>query len=376
MSDQARETLSRWRLVLGKYAENQLPGLLGGVGGRMDRALDYIYSQEYLDRGVREEKGRGGTLDPSQLTVPKWLNEVRRLFPQDTVERIEKHALERYEMTDLVNDPQVLRELEPNMDLLKSVLSFRGHIKGDVLDEVRRIIREVVDELRQRLEPEVRQALLGRLNRFRRSPLKVARNLDWRGTIRKNLKHYDPERKRLMIQDVLFFSQVERHLRWNLILCIDQSGSMAGSVIHSAVMAGILSGLPLLDVRLVIFDTAVVDLSDHVDDPVEVLMNVQLGGGTDIGSALTYCERLVRHPRRTILILLSDFEEGASPKYLLSACRRLREAGVVLLGLASLDEEAAPYFDRRMAEQLAACGMDIAALTPKRLAEWLSEKMA
>jgi len=376
MSDGTQETLSRWRLVLGKYAENRLPGLLGGVGGRMDQALDYLYSREYVERGVRQEKGRGGTLDPSQLTVPKWLNEVRKLFPQDTIERIEKHALERYEMTDLLNDPEVLRDLEPNMDLLKSLLSFRGHIKGEVLHEVRRIIREVVDELRRKLQQEVHQALLGRLNRFRRSPMKVARNLDWRGTIRENLKHYDPQTGKLMIHDVRFFSRVERRLRWDLILCIDQSGSMVDSVIHSAVMAGILTGLPLIEVKLIVFDTAIVDLSEHVDDPVEVLMNVQLGGGTDIGKALDYCGTLVRNPRRTILILLSDFEEGASPKRLLAACRRLREAGVILLGLASLDEQAAPFYDRRMAEQLAGCGMDIAALTPRRLAEWLSEKMA
>ncbi len=376
MSDGSQETLSRWRLVLGKYAENRLPGLLGGVGGRMDQALDYLYSREYAERGVRQEKGRGGTLDPSQLTVPKWLNEVRKLFPQETIERIEKHALERYEMTDLLNDPQVLRDLEPNMDLLKSLLSFRGHIKGEVLHEVRRIIREVVNELRRKLQQEVHQALLGRLNRFRRSPMKIARNLDWRGTIRENLKHYDPETGKLMIHDVRFFSRVERRLRWDLILCIDQSGSMVDSVIHSAVMAGILTGLPLIEVKLIVFDTAIVDLSEHVDDPVEVLMNVQLGGGTDIGKALDYCATLVRNPRRTILILLSDFEEGASPKRLLGACRRLREAGVILLGLAALDEQAAPFYDRRMAEQLAGCGMDIAALTPRRLAEWLSEKMA
>jgi Mg-chelatase subunit ChlD len=249
-------------------------------------------------------------------------------------------------------------------------------MKGAVLGEVRRVIREVTRELRRELEPEVRRALTGRANRQRRSPVRIARNLDWRSTIDRNLRNFSPERGKLIVQDVRFFSNVERRLRWDVILCVDQSGSMLDSVIHSAVMASILVGLPMLSVRLVIFDTAVVELTEHIDDPVEVLMNVQLGGGTDIGTALTYCEQRIRNPRRTILILLSDFEEGASPQRLVATARRIREAGVTLLGLASLDQEACPFYDRRMAERLAAAGMDIAALTPRRLAEWLSEKIS
>lgn len=158
-----------------------------------------------------------------------------------------------------------------------------------------------------------------------------------------------------------------------MVLCLDQSGSMANSVIYTAVMAGILAGLPSLRVRLVVFDTSIVDLSAYVDDPVETLMSVQLGGGTDIGRALTYCEQThtSENPRRTVLVLVSDFYEGASPQALLAACRRLREAGARLLGLAALDEQADPVYDRQMAERLVAEGMDIAALTPKQLAEWL-----
>lgn len=383
MPDPGREALSRWRLVLGKYAEQALPDTLDGRQARLDQALDFLYSHEYDERGVRpdggrplgREEGRGGGLGASVLTVPRWLSEVRRLFPKETVERLEKHALQRYELEGLVSDPQVLREMEPSTDLLKAVLSIRGQIKGAVLEEVRRLIRQVTEQLRLQLEPQVRRALLGRLNRFQHSPLKVARNLDWRGTIRQNLRHYDPQRRRLLIDRVRFFSRSERRLRWDLILCVDQSGSMADAVIHSAVLAGILTRLPMLQVRLVIFDTAVVELSDHLDDPVEILMNVQLGGGTDIGGALGYCQSLVRSPRRTILVLLSDFEEGASPRALCRICRQLAEAGVTLLGLAALSEDSAPYYDHRMAAELAACGMDIAALSPGRLAEWLNEKM-
>jgi Mg-chelatase subunit ChlD len=240
-----------------------------------------------------------------------------------------------------------------------------------VLDTARRIVRHVVEELKERLAKDVQQVMAGKLNRFRRSPLKIAQNFDWRGTLRANLKNYDPARQQIVLDELRFFSRQQRRMPWEIIICIDQSGSMIGSVIHSAVMAGILTGLPLIRVKLVIFDTAVVDLTGYADDPMEVLMNVQLGGGTDIGQAMIYCEQKVDNPRRTILVLISDFCEGASPKRLLAACRRLREAGVKLIGLAALDEQAEASYDVKMAERLAAEGMDITALTPKQLAEWL-----
>ncbi len=381
MNSTQETILARWRLVLGQYAKDQLDVGLTAEQQRIENALDFLYSREYRGRGVRGEQDRSGPrtagLDPSQLTVPRWLSEVRALFPKETVAIIEKHALDRYGLTELVTDPEILRRLEPNFELLKMLLTFRGHLQGDVLNEARRVIRNVVEEIKQRLASEVRRAFSGRRNRFRHSNIKIARNLDWRGTIRKNLKNFNSQRKQLAIVDkVLFFSRIQRRLPWRVILCVDQSGSMAGSVIYSAVMAGILSSLPLINVNLVVFDTAVVDLSGHIDDPVEVLMNVQLGGGTNIGQAMQYCEQLVEDPHRTIVVLISDFCEGAPPAHLISICGRFREAGVKLLGLAALDENANPSFDTRMAEMLAAVGMDIAALTPKHFAEWLAKTIS
>jgi Mg-chelatase subunit ChlD len=367
-------TLERWRLVLGRFSKKQIPGGLSGQQQRMEAALDYLYSREYRGRGLREEAGpsNGGGDEASQFTIPTWLSEVRELFPQETVEVIEKHALERYDMTELVTDAETLSKLEPNLDLLKTLLSFRGHLKGEVLDQVRRIIRHVVEEIRQRWESEVRQALAGRLNRFRHSPLKAAQNFDWRTTLRRNLKHYDPESKAVVLHEKKFFSRNTRHLPWDVILCVDQSGSMAESVIHSAVMAGIFAGLPSLRVKLVVFDTSVVDLTAHADDPVEVLMSVQLGGGTDIAGALGYCEKLVEQPRRTVFVLVSDFIEGGSASNMLATVKRLKESGVTLLGLAALDANAIPVHDPQMAQRLVECGMEVAALTPKQLAGWMA----
>lgn len=369
------KTLQRWRLVLGKYADNRLQDGLAGQGlgkqyGRMDRTLDYLYGREYQGRGLRKD-GAGGSLDPSQLTLVNWLGEVRELFPRDTAEVIEKHALDRYGLTELVTDPKTLERLEPNQQLLRTLLSLRGHLKGEVLNVARRIIRQVVEEIRRQLESEVRQALAGRLHRSRHSPFAMAQNFDVLGTVRRNLKHFDRERQQLVIEQALFFERNSRRLPWDIILCVDQSGSMVDSVIHSAVMAGILSGLPAFRVKLVVFDTSIVDLSEHASDPVETLLSVQLGGGTDIAQAIRYCTQLVENPHRTILVLVSDFEEGAPAGELVRAVKKLAEARVKLLGLAALDGQAHPSYDKHMAERLAACGMEIAALTPQRLAQWL-----
>jgi Mg-chelatase subunit ChlD len=376
----------RWRLILGRFAEP----CLGGAGGqgscqsRMDRVLDYLYGREYRGRGVRGAGGGGagagddddnesryGGAGPSIFSVPEWIQQVRELFPGDTAEIIQRHALDRYGMTELVTDAEVLKKLEPSYELLKAVLAFKGMMKGEVLEVARKIVRQVVEDLRRRLAKEVRQVLWGRLNKQRRSRLKVLRNLDWPRTIRANLKNYDTRRKQVVLGSLHFFSRVDHQLPWHIIMAVDCSGSMMDSVIYSAVMAGIFKGLPALRVSLAAFDTAVVDLTDEIDDPTELLMSVQLGGGTDIGGALQYCESLVRTPTRTIVVLVTDFFEGGHPGGMIQTIKRLCESGVRVIGLAALDAVAQPAYDREMAERCVAAGADVAALTPQRLAEWL-----
>jgi hypothetical protein len=384
--------LQRWRLILGRFAEQQLGqcGARESRMARMDRVLDYLYGREYRGRGVRGVDGRGsgsrgdsrdidsrlGGDAASLLSVPEWIREVRELFPNDTAEIIQRHALDRYGMTELVTDAEVLQRLEPSYELLKAVLAFKGMMQGEVLEVARRIVREIVEELRRKLAKDVRQALWGRLNKQRRSRLKVLRNLDWRRTVRDNLKNFDLQRNQMVLGALHFFSRVDHHMPWHIIMAVDCSGSMMDSVIHSAVMAGIFRGLPSLRVSLMAFDTAVVDLSDSVDDPTELLMSVQLGGGTDIGGALSYCETLVRTPTRTIVVLVTDFCEGGVPNRMQAAIRRLCESGVKVLGLAALDAVAQPAYDRQTAEECVACGAEVAALTPQRLAEWLGRVLS
>lgn len=374
----APEILRRWRMVLGRYAQSAMTDVtLDAVDRRADRALDYLYQRELEQRGMRRDKAVGpGSLDPSQLTALRWLGEVRALFPQSVLETIQSHAIDRLGLTELLADPALLGSLEPNRDLLKALLSFKGRASPAMQEKIREIARRVVDEIMARLKPKIDRALSGRPNRFRRSQHKSMQNFDWRATLRDNLKNYDPGRKRIIADRLRFFGRSRRLLSWRIILCVDQSGSMLDSTLYAAVMASILAGLPSLDVKLVVFDTSVVDLSAEASDPVSVLMSVQLGGGTDICRAVTYCEQLVEQPSRTVLVLLSDFCEGGPLSPLVAAIRRLHAARVTMIGLAALSDDAAPVYDRSAAERLASAGMHVAALTPDRFADWLGEVIA
>ncbi|MDR2869751.1 MAG: VWA domain-containing protein, partial [Deferribacteraceae bacterium] len=276
--------LNRWRLVLGQYADQGLEGQFesekASFGYKdMDELLNFLYQQEYNGRDVRQE----GSLDDSQLTVVSWINKVHKLFPKETIEKLENHALEKYQMTALLTDKRVLEKLEPNINLLKQILSFKGMMSKEVLATARGIIERVVDELRKKLESRMRRSIMGRRDRNRSTSFKCAKNFDFKKTIARNLKHFDKERNQIVLQNIWFHSNMQRHNPWNIVVCVDESGSMLENVIHSAIMAGIFAKMPVLSVKLVIFDTNVVDLSEYVDDPVETLMSVQLGGGTDIG---------------------------------------------------------------------------------------------
>ncbi|MEM6423370.1 MAG: VWA domain-containing protein, partial [Pseudomonadota bacterium] len=271
----------------------------------MDEALEHLYRQEYRKRGLTvagadlAARRRGiGSLDPTQMTAITWLGRARALFPEDVFETLQGHALERYGMTDLLKDPKTLENLEPNKELLKVLLSFEGRADPAVKDKLRQIADRVIREIIERLRAEVLRAFSGRRNRFRRSRLASAANFDGRATLRLNLKTWDPERRRLIAEELRFMSRERRRVTWRIILCIDQSGSMTDSLIHSAVMGAILSGLPGIETRMVLFDTSVLDVSDRLSDPLETLLSVQLGGGTDIGRAVAYCETLVTQPER------------------------------------------------------------------------------
>ncbi len=372
----SEDVLRRWRMILGRYAAQPLAQAhFSSNDWKLDQALEYLYGHEYDGRGLGLPRGGGGSLDPSQLRAIDWLTRSRKLFPKEVFERMQTQAIEKYGISELLNDPAVLRSLDATPELTRALLGMRGRLSVQMRDAVREVITKTVDEITRRLKNDFVNALVGRRNRHRRSLLKNAQNFDWRGTIQANLKNFDRQRQQIVIERPRFHARVKRNLPWDIVLCVDQSGSMTNSIIYSAVIVGIMSSLPAVRVKLVVFDTSVVDLTHLAHDPVEVLLTVQLGGGTDIGRAVRYCETLIGNPRRTVFALISDFEEGAPPTALLAAIQRMAEARVTQLGLAALDEQADPVYDRQMAQQLASKGMHVAALTPVHFAQWLAEVM-
>lgn len=375
----ARNSLIRWRLVLGSDAEQGLGCGLDGIEAQRDQALGFLYNREYGSRrNVRQQtpKDRRGGQEESQLNVPEWINAVHSLFPRRTIERIEKDALERYQIQELVTNPDLLARAQPSQTLLKAILHTKHLMNQEVLAMARTLVRKVIEQLLEKLARPVRSVFLGAADRRRRSHMKVAKNFDARTTLRRNLANYDPQSKRLFIRTPYFYSRVRRQTdRWQVIVVVDESGSMVDSVIHAAVTAAIFVGIKALRTHLILFDTSVVDVAEHCSDPVEAIMKVQLGGGTDIGGALAYAAQLVDNPRRTIVVLITDFYEGAPIDRLFSVTRHLIESGVTLLGLAALDERAEPNYDRGTAERMVALGAHVGAMTPGELAEWVAQKV-
>lgn len=381
------EAARRWRLVLGRYAADQLS--VGQQDEGLERSLRYLYDREYTARGHRvgrgpEDRGarpgRGAGLGSSQphgvdVTALAWLGEAGSLFPRETFERMQVDAVSRYGLTELLQDDAALETLEPSRELAVAMLQVRGALNDRAAAGLRRVIQRVVEDIVKRLRTRFTTAVNGRIDRSRRSMHRVARNFDWKRTLRANLGRVDAD-GRMTVQDVRFSARAKRTLTWDVILLVDQSGSMAPSLLYSAVCAGILSGLPGINVQLYLFDTSVVDMSHLADDPVSVLMTAQLGGGTDIARAVRHAEQQVRNPSRTVVALVSDFYEGGSVSGLLSTVRRMASSGITMLGLAALDEAAEPVYDQGTARYLAECGMEVAALTPERFAEWLGEVLS
>lgn len=380
---QADAGLERWRLILGAAADRELPFGPDGAARRRDAALDWLYGRdgELRRRGIRRGGGgprsgpRHGGGEASALTVVDWLDAIHQLFPRVTVERLERDAVERYGIEEILTDPELLRRIEPSPSLLRAVLRTKHLMNPQVLALARQIVDKVVRDLMERLRPQVQAAFHG-TRASRPSRVRLARDFDFRRTVRANLAHYQPEHRRILIEEPRFHSRTRRHLEsWQLVLLVDQSGSMTSSVIHSAVTAACLWNLPGLRTHLVAFDTSVVDLTDDVTDPVELLMKVQLGGGTDVAQAVAYARDLINNPRRSIVAVISDFYEGGDQVRLVEGVRALVQQGTVVLGLAALDEEAYPAYDRAMAQRLANVGAHVGAMTPGELAEFVAERL-
>ncbi len=357
--DKAR--INRWRLVLGKSAEQCgigfSPNALGENAGKTEEALAYLYE----DKGA----GDGGSV----LNVPTWIEAVNELFPKQAQEVLQRELVQRKGIRQILEQPELLERIEPNVELVKTLLTHKDLLTPKTRILARKVIDKVVNELKKKLEVRVEQAIVGAVRRDKHSPRRVFRNLDLRTTLRRNLKNWNVERQKLLVDRVYFYAAEKNKRPWHIIVCVDQSGSMLESAIFSAVMASIFAELPGIKTSLVLFDTQIVDLSDKVGEPVDVLLSVQLGGGTDITRALEYCTGLVREPSRTIVTLITDFYEGRAEQDLVRVVRRLVESNVRMVGLGALGYDAQPQYNRQTAGKLRKEGMDILVCTPERLAE-------
>jgi hypothetical protein len=372
------DAADRWRLLLGEAGTASL-GAGGGAGPAMDRALAWLYGR---DDGAQGQADPGDSLDrhggseASNLTVPEWINRIHDLFPKETIERLERDAIERYGIDEVVTNLEVLERATPNPALLQAVLRTKHLMNPQVLAMARKLVDKVVRELIDKLAKEVQRAFSGARKPQQLSLRGAASQFAAPQTLRRNLRHYDVRSRRLVIQHPLFHINTRRVLEpWQVFLLVDQSGSMLGSVIHSAVTAACLWGLPGIKTHLIAFDTEVVDLTDSVSDPVEVLMGVQLGGGTFIGKAVGYAAEHIVAPRRAIVVIVSDFYEGMSEHVLIGHVQALVAQGSIVLGLAALDERADPVYDRALAARLVEAGAHVGAMTPGQLAAWLAEKL-
>lgn len=368
------QMLARWRLVLGEDAECQ--GI--GMGNdeeyeRIEKLIGFLFKPADGSKGgKRPPKDRQGGKGESHLTVPEWVDQVRELFPHQVKEVMERELINRRGIRDLLEKPDLLEKIEPNVDLVKTLLTHKDLLNERTRVLARKIIEKVVEELKQKMKVQVVPAITGAIRRDRHSPRKVYRNLDLKTTLRRNLKNFDANTGKLLVDRLFFYAAERKNRPWHVIVLVDQSGSMLASAIFSTVMASIFYELPSLRTSLALFDTQVVDLSDRVGQPVDVLLSVQLGGGTDITQALQYAGQLVREPKRTIVVLITDFYEGRAEQDLVNQVHAMAEAGIRMIGLGALGYDARPAYNKTTAGKLRKHGMDILVCTPEKLAECMA----
>lgn len=313
-------------------------------------------------------KGKGAGTGRSAVHLSKWLGDVRNFFPEDVVSIIQSDAMERKGWKQLLFEPELLAAVKPDIKLIGTLLSLKGKIPEKTKDTARMLVQALVDELVKLLETDIRRAVTGALNKRQHSPLPSLSGLDWKLTIQRNLKHYDTERRIIIPERFYYFDRARRSKEWTVIVDIDQSGSMADSIIWASVIGSIFASIPALNTRVVAFDTEVVDLTEQcANDPVDMLFGIQLGGGTDIHKSVKYCEQFIEEPKKTLFIIVSDLYENGNQAGLVRRMRELREAGVRTMTLLALSDEGKPSYDERLAAQLSRDGTPCFACTPALL---------
>jgi Mg-chelatase subunit ChlD len=348
----------RWRLMLGSEAENLA---LAPPDVALDRTLGALYDKQ---------EGRGG-LQGSAPNVARWLGDIREYFPSSVVQLMQKDAMDRLGLQQMLLEPEMLRSVQPDVHLVATLLSLNRLMPSKTKDTARQVVRTVVEQLERKLGNPLRQAVSGSLNRAARNNRPRHNEIDWLRTIRANLRHYQTDYQTIIPERRVGFARKSQSLR-DIVLCVDQSGSMAPSVVYASVFAAVLASIKAVSTQVVVFDTAVVDLTPLLADPVDVLFGTQLGGGTDIDQALAYCQTLVKRPQETIFVLISDLYEGGNAAQMLARARTMVESGMQMIALLALDDQGAPSYDHRHAAHFASLGIPCFACTPDKFPDLMA----
>lgn len=377
MTIDEKERLRRWRLVLGKEAQGQSgvggkgqPGEGGdgegigvGLGGDdlgMDKVLEALYDSE-------RSAGLGG----SSPNVARWLGDIRTYFPTSAVRVMQQDALDRLNLTQLLLEPELLETVDADVHLVANLLSLSRVIPEKTKETARHVVRKVVDDLERKLANQLIQAVKGSLNRATRTYRPRANEINWDRTIRANLKNYLPDRGTIIAERLVGHGHKRSSLR-DIVLCLDQSGSMATSVVYAGIFGAVLASLRSITTRMIVFDTSVVDLTDDLKDPVDLLFGVQLGGGTDINRALAYCQQVITRPTQTVLVLVTDLYEGGNQQEMLRRAATLVQQGVQVICLLALSDKGTPSFDQHNASAFASFGIPTFACTPELFADMMA----
>lgn len=363
------ERLRRWRLLLGEAAEESTGPPASAADIAMDGALAALYDSRPVDR---EETRRSAGLGSSAPRVARWLGDIRTYFPSSVVQVMQRDAMDRLGLTRLLLEPEMLDSVEPDVHLVGTLLSLNKVMPEETKATARRVVDKVVRDIEQRIAHHTRSTVQGALNRAARTSSPKPRDIDWDRTIRANLAHYLPEYRTVVPHRLIGYGRRSRTVQRDVVLAVDQSGSMASSVVYASVFGAVLASMRTLRTSLVVFDTAVVDLTDRLADPVDVLFGTQLGGGTDINRAIAYSRSLITRPAQSLFVLISDLYEGGIRAEMLRRVSAMRADGVQVVVLLALSDEGAPSFDRDNAAALAELGVPAFACTPDRFPELLA----
>ncbi|RYX99305.1 VWA domain-containing protein [bacterium] len=358
------ERLKRWRLVLGGKKADGIGMSLSDADQNIDNVLASLYGDNDGNGIGKDANSRKGGLGNSSPKIARWLGDIRTYFPKSVVQVMQKDALERLNLKQMLLEPEMLENLEADVNLVAQLVALSDIMPEKTKSTARMVIKKVLDELERKLATPTRQAIQGSLNRSVRNIRPKHNEINWNLTIQKNLRHYQKDYQTIIPEKLVGYGRKQSALR-EIILCIDQSGSMANSVVYSSIFAAVMASIKAVSTKMVVFDTSIVDLSDKLSDPVEVLFGIQLGGGTDINQALAYCQSLITRPAETILVLISDLIEGGSQEQMLKRAGSIVSSGVNFITLLSLSDEGAPYFDHNMATNYANLGITTFACTPE-----------